>query len=84
MTDFFYNALFLLIICVNIFLVYMSVKYTRQSIKHLRRMNVLVFRLSILKKYGLDIYDKLPSYEEMVKDKKELTINNYINKHYDW
>ena len=37
------------------------------------------FRISVLTKFGREAYNRLPCYDYMLHDDKELTFENYVN-----
>lgn len=43
-----------------------------------RNYQVLLFRERVLAQYDEDIYNSMPTYEEMLQDKKDLTFANYV------
>lgn len=55
-----------------------SKKLHEARMKYIRAEQVLLFRETMLVKYDMDIYDSMPTYEEMLQDKKDLTFANYV------
>lgn len=50
-------------------------KYYKGLLK--RNSDVCAFRTMVLYNYPEDVYDSMPSYDYMLYDNKELTIENY-------
>lgn len=45
---------------------------------YIRAQQVLLFRETMLEQYDMDIYNSMPTFEEMLEDKKDLTFANYV------
>ena len=62
---------------------YWDFKYKKdlKELDALMRRNDMIpsFRIGVLTAFGIEAYNDLPSYEEMLHDGKDLTFKNYVN-----
>lgn len=79
------TAIGIFIIILSIFNAYNAFRNIRASRKlheakllAERNHQVLLFREGVLMQYDMDIYNSMPTYEEMLQDKKDLTFANYV------